>query len=200
MVSEKWVRAQMAAGKLKFKKFTCGLDTSYSSKSPDTIAMMFQGITEDRKLITLAEKVYSNKELDQPLAPSDTAVKFIEFLEKCRKDWGFAKDTFVDCADAATITELRKYKRLHGSLYNFIESYKKVEILDRIKLQLGWIQQNCYLVVDTCANHIAELEKYSWDEEKDIPEDRNDHTINSQQYGWIPYRNMIGFETEETKR
>ena len=127
VVSEKWVKVQMAAGKLKFKKFTCGLDTSYSSKSPDTIAMMFQGITEDRKLITLAEKVYSNKDLDQPLAPSDTAVKFIEFLEKCRKDWGFAKDTFVDCADAATITELRKYKRLHGSLYNFIESYKKVE-------------------------------------------------------------------------
>ena len=199
-VSEKWVRAQMAAGKLKFKKFTCGLDTSYSSKSPDTIAMMFQGITEDRKLITLAEKVYSNKDLDQPLAPSDTAVKFIEFLEKCRKDWGFAKDTFVDCADAATITELRKYKRIHGCMYNFIESYKKVEILDRIKLQLGWIQQDCYLVVDTCVNHIAEMEKYSWDEEKDIPEDRNDHTINSQQYGWIPYRNMIGFETEETKR
>ena len=200
VVSEKWVRAQMAAGKLKFKKFTCGLDTSYSSKSPDTIAMMFQGITEDRKLITLAEKVYSNKELDQPLAPSDTAVKFIEFLEKCRKDWGFAKDTFIDCADAATITELRKYKRLHGSLYNFIESYKKVEILDRIKLQLGWIQQNCYLVVDTCANHIAELEKYSWDDEKDVPEDKNDHTINSQQYGWIPFRNMIGFEVEEQKR
>ena len=190
----------MATGKLKFKKFTCGLDTSYSSKSPDTIAMIFQGITEDRRLITLAEKVYSNKDLDQPLAPSDTAVKFIEFLEKCRKDWGFAKDTFVDCADAATITELRKYKRLHGCMYNFVESYKKVEILDRIKLQLGWIQQDCYLVVDTCINHIAELEKYSWDEEKDIPEDRNDHTINSQQYGWIPYRNMIGFETEETKR
>lgn len=200
VVSEKWIKAQIAAGKLKFKKFTCGLDTSYSSKSPDTIAMIFQGITEDRRLITLAEKVYSNKDLDQPLAPSDTAVKFIEFLEKCRKDWGFAKDTFVDCADAATITELRKYKRLHGCMYNFVESYKKVEILDRIKLQLGWIQQDCYLVVDTCINHIAELEKYSWDEEKDIPEDRNDHTINSQQYGWIPYRNMIGFETEETKR
>lgn len=146
VVSEEWVRSQMAAGKIRFKKFTCGLDTSYSSKSPDTIAMMFQGITEDRKLITLAEKVYSNKDLDQPLAPSDTAVKFIEFLERCRKDWGFAKDTFVDCADAATITELRKYKRLHSCLYNFVESYKKVTILDRIKLQLGWIQQDCYLV------------------------------------------------------
>ena len=199
VVSEKWVRAQMAAGKIKFKKFTCGLDTSYSAKSPDTIAMMFQGITTDRKLITLAEKVYSNKDLDQPLAPSDTAVKFVEFLERCRKDWGFAKETFIDCADAATITELRKYKRLHGCLYNFVESYKKVEILDRIKLQLGWIQQDCYLVVDTCTNHISEMEKYSWDEEKDIPEDKNDHTINSQQYGWIPYRNLIGFE-EDAKR
>ena len=139
------------------------------------------------------------KDLDQPLAPSDTAVKFVEFLEKCRKDWGFARETFIDCADAATITELRKYKRLNGCLYNFVESYKKVEILDRIKLQLGWIQQGCYLVVDTCTNHISEMEKYSWDEDKDIPEDRNDHTINSQQYGWIPYRDLIGFE-EEQKR
>ena len=200
VVSEEWVRSQMAAGKIRFKKFTCGLDTSYSSKSPDTIAMMFQGITEDRKLITLAEKVYSNKDLDQPLAPSDTTVKFIEFLERCRKDWGFAKDTFVDCADAATITELRKYKRLHSCLYNFVESYKKVTILDRIKLQLGLIQQDCYLVLDTCTNHISEMEKYSWDDEKDVPEDKNDHTINSQQYGWIPFRNMIGFEVEEQKR
>lgn len=198
-VTAEWAKQQMVAGKLKFKKFTCGLDTSYSSKSPDTIAMLFQGITEDRKLITLAEKVYSNKDLSEPLAPSDTAVRFIDFLEKCRKEWGFAKDTFIDCADAATITELRKYKRLHGCLYNFIESYKKVEILDRIRLQLGWIQQGCYLVVDTCTEHISELERYSWNEEKDIPEDRNDHTINAQQYGWIPYRNMIGFKEEQNR-
>lgn len=199
VVTAEWAKQQMVAGKLKFKKFTCGLDTSYSSKSPDTIAMLFQGITEDRKLITLAEKVYSNKDLSEPLAPSDTAVRFIYFLEKCRKEWGFAKETFIDCADAATITELRKYKRLHGCLYNFIESYKKVEILDRIRLQLGWIQQGCYLVVDTCTEHISELERYSWNEEKDIPEDRNDHTINAQQYGWIPYRNMIGFKEEEKR-
>ena len=199
VVSERWVREQMAAGKIKFKKFTCGLDTSYSSKSPDTIAMLFQGITMDRKLITLAEKVYNNKELDQPLAPSDTAVKFVEFLERCRSNWGFAKEVFVDSADAATITELRKYKRLRGCLYNFVESYKKVTILDRINLQLGWIQQDSYLVVDTCENHISEMEKYSWKEDKDEPEDKNDHTINAQQYGWIPYRDLIGFE-EAKKR
>lgn len=194
VVSKAWVKKQIADGKLKFKKFTAGLDTSYSSKSPDTIAMVFQGITEDRKLITLAERVYSNADLDTPLAPSDTTVNFIEFLEECRKEWGFAKEVYIDCADQATITELRKYKRLHGCMYNFIDSYKKVEILDRIKLMLGWIQQGCYLVVDTCTEHLHELDSYSWDEEKDIPEDRNDHTINASQYSWIPYRQMIGFE------
>ena len=114
----------------------------------------------------------------------------------CRKKWGFAKEVFIDCADQATITELKKWKRLHGSMHVFVDSYKRVEILDRINLQLGWIQQGCYLVVDTCTEHIAELERYSWDEEKDKPEDRNDHTINAQQYGWIPYRGMIGFEED----
>lgn len=197
VVTAAWVKQQINSGKLKFKKFTAGLDTSYSSKSSDTIAMIFQGITEDRKLITLTEKIYSNADLDQPLAPSDTTVKFIQFLEYCQRDWGFAKDVFVDSADQATITELRKYKRIHGSLHNFIDAYKKVEIIDRIKLQLGWIQQECYLVVDSCTEHISELERYSWDEDKDIPEDRNDHTINANQYAWIPYRQIIGFEEDE---
>lgn len=196
VVAETWLKQQIASGKIRFKKLTAALDTSYSARSPDTIAMIFQGITEDRKLITLAEKVYNNADFSEPLAPSDTAVKFVDFLEQCRKDFGFAKDVFIDCADQATITELRKYKRLHGCMYNFLDSYKKPEILDRIKLQLGWIQQGCYLIADTCTEHIHELEVYSWDEKKNIPEDRNDHTINANQYAWIPYRNMIGFEEE----
>ena len=184
---------------MKFRKFSAGLDTSYSAKSPDTIAMLFQGITEDRKLITLAERAYNNKDLDVPLAPSDTAVKFVDFLEQCRKEWGFAKDVYIDNADQGTITELRKYKRLHGCLYNFWDAYKKLEILDRINLQLGWIQQDCYLVVDTCTEHLSELERYSWQEDKDLPEDRNDHTVNAGQYSWIPYKNFIGFEEEKKK-
>ncbi len=199
VVTAAWVKQQIASGAIKIKKFSAGLDTSYSSKSPDTIAMIFQAITTDRRLLILDEKVYSNADLSQPLAPSDTAVKFVEFLERNRKEWGFAKDVFIDSADQATITELRKYKRLHGCLYNFIDAYKKVEILDRIKLMLGWIQQGCYLVVDTCNEHLGELDRYSWDEDKDKPEDRNDHTINSSQYGWIPYRNLIGFEEDDKK-
>lgn len=194
VVSAEWVKRQIKEGNLQFVKFTAGLDTSYSAKSPDTIAMIFQGITKDRKLITLAEKVYNNADLNIPLAPSDTAVKFIQFLENCRKEWGLAKDVFVDSADQATITELKKWKRLHGCLYTFNDSYKKVTILDRINLQLGWIQQGCYLVVDTCTEHLSEIDRWSWKEDKDEPEDGNDHTINANQYAWIPYRKMIGFE------
>lgn len=197
VVSKEWVKKEMKAGRIRWKKLSAGLDTAYSSKSQDTIAMIFQGITEDRRLITLEEKVYNNADLDEPLAPSDTAVKFIDFLERCRKEWELSRDVFIDSADQATITELKKYKRLHGCIYNFFGAYKKVEILDRINLQIGWIQQSCYLVVDTCENHLAELEKYSWNDEKDIPEDRNDHTVNANQYSWIPYRHMIGFGTEE---
>ncbi|WP_047833362.1 terminase, partial [Robinsoniella sp. RHS] len=106
-----WIQQQIQSGKIKFKKFSAALDTSYSSKSPDTIAMVFQGITEDRKLVTLAEKVYSNADLNTPLAPSDTVLKLIDFLEQCRNEWGFSRDVFVDSADQATLTELRKYKR-----------------------------------------------------------------------------------------
>lgn len=197
MVTAAWIKKEQRLGRLKFKRFSAGLDTSYSSRSPDTIAMIFQGITADRQLIILDERVYSNAELDKPLAPSDTVKKFLEFLEKNQKEWGLARDVFIDSADQATITELRKYKRLHGCIHNFLDAYKALTIMDRIKLQLGWLQQGCYLVVNTCEEHMAELERYSWMEDKDEPEDRNDHTINASQYGWIPWRNLIGFEEDE---
>lgn len=54
-------------------------------------------------------------------------------------------------------------------------------------------------MVDECPEHLAELDKYSWKEDKDEPEDRNDHTINANQYAWIPYRSMIGFEEDKQK-
>lgn len=196
--SKEWLKQQIKNGKIKVKKVTAGLDTSYSSDSPDTIAMIFQIITECRKVITVDERVYSNKDLAVPLAPSDTVQNFIDFLERNRQEWGFSKDVFIDSADQATITELNKHKRLHSSIYNFIPAYKKTKIIDRIKLQLSWLQQESYLVLDHCNEHILEIERYSWKEDKDNePEDRNDHTINSSQYAWLPYMMMIGDEEDE---
>lgn len=184
-----WLKQQLKDGKIKIKTITAGLDTSYSSESEDTIAMIYQIITEDRRVITVDEKIYSNADLTIPLAPSDTVRNFVDFLETNRKEWGFARDVFIDSADQATITELNKHKRLHGSAHNFIPAYKKTTIIDRIMLQISWLQQDAYLVLDHCVNHISELERYSWKEDKNNePEDRNDHTINASQYAWLPYK------------
>ena len=192
-----WLKQQLKDGKIKIKTITAGLDTSYSSESEDTIAMIYQIITEDRRVITVDEKIYSNADLTIPLAPSDTVRNFVDFLEINRKECGFARDVFIDSADQATITELNKHKRLHGSAYNFIPAYKKTTIIDRIMLQISWLQQDAYLVLDHCVNHISELERYSWKEDKNNePEDRNDHTINASQYAWLPYKMQIGDKDE----
>lgn len=185
--------------KLNFVMFSAGLDTAYSSKSPDTISMIFQGITEDRKCIVLDERVYNNANMDTPIAPSDTVHNFIAFLERNREIWGFARNVFIDSADQATITELQKYKRYNPCAYVFNNAYKKTGIIDRINMQLGWLHTGHYLVADNCRNHISELEAYSWKQDKDNePEDCNDHTINASQYGFLPYVKMIG--TGETKQ
>lgn len=175
-----------------FKVFTVGIDTAYSQKSPDTIAMLFQGITFNGKLITLDEEVYNNADLQIPIAPSDTVRRLLDFAERNREKWGFARDLFLDSADQATITEFNKYKRLNGSIYNVIPAYKKTKIIDRINLQLGWIAKGDYLVLDHCKKHIHELEVYSWREDKYEPEDGNDHTINANQYAWLPFKHEIG--------
>ena len=197
LISRAEFKKLIDSGNERIVYFTAGLDTSYSSQSNDTIAMTFLGITESKKIFYLGEKVYNNKDnREKPIAPSDTAIKFVEFLERNRKEWGLSRDVFIDCADQATITELKKYKREHPNFYNFINSYKKVVILDRIEFVLSWLgseeTETYYYVLDHCKEHIKELETYSWKDDKDEPEDANDHTINSSQYAWIPYRKKIG--------
>jgi len=174
--------------------FTAALDTAYSSLSPDTIAMSFAGITNKGKYILLDERVYNNANLDQPLAPSDTVKNFVDFLERNRKEWGLAKNVFIDSADQATIKEFAKYKRQTGCIYVFNSAWKaKMLIIDRINTQLGWFKDNCYFIVDTCTNYCDELDVYSWKDDKDNePEDGNDHMVNSCQYSWIPYVSKIG--------
>lgn len=177
-----------------FVIFTAGLDTAYSQKSADTIAMTFSGITDKGTKIILDEKVYNNAELQMPIAPSDTVKNFIDFLERNRQEWGFARNTFIDSADQATITEFKKYRRNNGCIYNFNDAWKtKMNIIDRIYAVLGWLKSSNYFILDHCTETIKEFEVYSWDENKDnTPEDRNDHCINSDQYGFIPYVDKIG--------
>lgn len=198
---KKNIRSEKDALKLLDKKngeyfiqFSAGLDTSYSEKSDDTIAMSFIGITNLRNLYILDEEVYNNKDSKIVYAPSVIAEKYHNFLEKNRNKWGFAQNTFIDSADQATISEMKIYKNKKGLIYNFNDAWKKLKIIDRIQLQKGWIATDNFYVLDNCINYIHELQVYSWSEKENrmIPEDKNDHMINSVQYAWIPYKEKIG--------
>ncbi len=180
-----------------FKVFTGGLDTAYSVQSEDTFAMTFLGITNKGRCVCLDEDVINNRDKNKPLAPSDMVQRFSDFLEKNRREWGFARAVFIDSADQATITEANKFKLRTGSLYEFTPAWKKTRIIDRIYLQLGWFvsegKEADYYVLDHCTNYIGELETYSWNEDKiNEPEDGHDHCINSAQYAWLPYKTIIG--------
>lgn len=201
--TKEWAKQFVQNPEEKKKEFfmwlSAAVDTSYSQKSPDTIAFSFLGITNKGKCIVLDEKVYSNAELDTPLAPSDTVKNLIDFLDRNRKEWGLARNVFLDSADQATMQEWNKYKRRNGCIYTLNDAWKQMEIIDRINAQLGWlafddttgIEPNFY-VLDTCPTYISELETYSWKEDKDnTPEDGRDHMVNSVQYGWIPYQSKI---------
>ncbi|WP_218925372.1 MULTISPECIES: terminase large subunit domain-containing protein [unclassified Gemella] len=185
------------AKKMSFRRFTCGVDTSYSEHTEDTISFVFGGITNQGEYIVLKEEVYNNKENKKRIAPSDVAVKLHNFLNQCSNEWGFCKYVYIDNADQATIMELNKYKNLKGLIYNFISANKTIRIIDRIQLMSGWFKDLKYLVVDDCVEHIKELNIYSWKEDKDEPEDRNDHTINASQYAFIPHINSIGILTDD---
>ncbi len=189
------------AKEFNYVQFSCGVDTSYSRLSDDKIAFIFTGITDTRKKITLAEEVYNNRDLEHegknPIAPSDIPPLLIAFLERNRKRWvedgdAFARDVFIDSADQATMNELIKYNNEVGSIYDFYNAWKKLTIIDRIAMQQGWMKDDDYLIVDECVENIHELNTYSWKEDKAEPEDANDHTINADQYSWIPYKHLIG--------
>lgn len=187
----------LQAKEYSYRLFTCAVDTAYSQNSPDTISFTFAGITTGGKYIVLDEMIANNHDRAIPLAPSDVAEQLDIFLQRNLKDWGYPKKVYVDSADQATLSELRKHKREHGSMFSFEGAWKKKKIVDRIHLQLGWIQSENFLFLEHCKEHIREIEIYSWQEDKYEPEDRNDHTINSSQYSWLPYEQYIGVKQKK---
>ena len=199
LVNKLWLKEEVKQGRLKWRLFTCGVDTSYSRKSKDAITFVFSGITTCGKIFRLSTYSINNTELVangyEAKAPSDIPPILHAFLDKNTKEWGKPDGVYIDSADSATLEEIAKYIRLYGSIYDFAKSYKKVEIIDRIKLMQGWMGEfvNCaFIVLEDNGALIDEHNSYSWEETKQKPEDANDHSINADQYGWIPYRDLIG--------
>ena len=192
------VITERQARERKYVLFSTGVDTSYSRKTEDTVSFIFQGLSSAGELITLEEMIMNNKGKKEPFSPSDIAQKLFDFMGYCTNKWGLSRHVYIDSADQATITELNKLKRNKPTVHQFVNSDKSVKIADRINLQLGWIKDKNYLVVDHCNIHIHELNTYQW--EGDTPEDGNDHTINAGQYAFIPHRNKIGYKQKNTRK
>lgn len=194
IITDKWIKQEISAGRLKFKRFALGVDTAYSPHTEDTIAMMFVGLTDDNRIIVLKERVYNNAELQEPIAPSDTVQRINELLRQMEKDYGYCRNVFIDSADQATLIEAHKFKKHNPVTYQYNASYKGIRIIDRINHKLGWITYGSYLVHESCKEHIREMNSYSWRDDKDEPEDRNNHTIDAVDYAWMPFRKEIGVE------
>lgn len=181
--------------KRQWKRFMFAVDTSYSQKTNDEFAMIFDGIDINGKLITLEEKGFNNKGKTIPLSPSDMVKEIDTFYTFCCNKWGVTNTIFIDSEDAGTISEMQKYRRENNRTYIVIGSWKKLKIIDRINLQNGWIKALNYLIVNHCNSKINEHNNYCYDKDGKIPEqDTPDHYINSDQYCWIPYKQEIGVD------
>lgn len=183
--------SEQEAKKMKYLYYSVGCDTSYSKKSHDKLSFTFVGITKDRKCVLLASQSHNNKDAVVPFAPSDTIPMLLDFVERNKSKWGFAKTTYIDSADAGTIQEAQKFKRNNPCIYDFVGAWKKTKIVTRLQLQQSWMQTGDFLVVDTCTDYIDECNTYSYTEDGQ-PEDAHDHCINSCQYAWLPYKSRIG--------
>lgn len=199
LVPLKWLKDEVDASRIKWRLFTCGVDTSFSRQSDDLIAFVFSGITTEGHLYRLKTFGINNTDLSEKgqetLAPSDVPPLLHYFLDEMTKEWGRPDGVYIDSADAATYEEVLKYKRVYGSIYDFAKSYRKVTILDRVQFEIGWMgeYQNCaYIVKETNQILIDEMNTWSYSKNGKDPEDANDHAINANQYGWIPYRHQIG--------
>ena len=183
--------SEQEAKKMKYLYYSVGCDTSYSKKSHDKLSFTFVGITKDRKCVLLASKSQNNKDTVVPFAPSDTIPMLLDFIERNKSKWGFAKTIYIDSADAGTIQEAQKFKRNNPCIYDFVGAWKKTKIITRLQLQQSWMQTGDFLVVDTCTDYIDECNTYSYTEDGQ-PEDAHDHCINACQYAWLPYKAKIG--------
>lgn len=190
--SEKNIKTAKETKTVEFKRFSMGVDTAYSAQSADTISFIFVGITKHNELYVLDERVFNNADRNEPLAPSDVVQELIAFADYCRIAWGDFRHIFIDSADQATITEAVKFKRNNGSIYIFNPAYKDMKVIDRINLQLGWIAKEQFFVLEHNKETLKEIGVYAWQEDKNAPEDKNDHTVNACQYAWLPYVAEIG--------
>ena len=167
-------------------KYICGVDTSYSQKSDDWLTAVMCGLTADGKLIVL-DAMGHNNNTGEHWSPSDFVKKLHTWITT---NYPMCRECYIDSADQGTILEAKKIPQ---SRVQYVSAYKKVPNVERINMMNGWLWDNTMMIFEPkCKPLIGEMNLYSWQEGKDIPEDANDHFIQACEYAWLPYRDKIG--------
>lgn len=177
----------------EYIEYSIGCDTSYSKKTHDKLTFELVGITKDKKCVILEEETHNNKDNTQLFAPSDVLPMLNRFANTCCSLWNINKplDIFIDSADAGTLAEADKFKREANTIHNFYGAWKKTVNIVRVQLQRSWMKTHDFFIVDECKDYLSEMDRYSYTEDGSL-EDANDHSIQGGQYGWLPYKSMIG--------
>lgn len=170
-----------------FIHFTAGLDTSFSSNTPDMNALIFSGITSKGHIYILEEYTINNRDLREKdrIYASDLCPILDERLTAWRKKWGIFNTFFVDSADANTLGEFGKYRRTHGSDFHAVKCDKKTFNIKARNDKINEWLQSCYLHINkNCEVLISEFYTYAYDEKNQKPLDANNHTIDAFNYSW----------------
>ncbi len=122
------------AKRFSYVQFSCGVDTSYSRRSDDTIAFIFTGITQERIKVTLAEEVYNNRDIvrrgGRALAPIRHILYSWHFWSAivsagCLEAMRMQETSILTATDSRpTLNECLKYNDEVGSRDHFYNSWK----------------------------------------------------------------------------
>ena len=170
-----------------FEYFTAGLDTSFSSDTPDTNSLIFSGISHQGHIYILEEYVINNRDLRESdrVYASDLAPIVDQQLTNWRSKWGNFNTFYVDNADANTIGEYGKFRRAHGSDFHAVKCDKRTFNIKARNDKINEWLQTCYLHINkNCETLISEFYTYAYDEKKGKPIDANNHTIDAFNYSW----------------
>lgn len=181
------------AHKLRFVQFTAGVDTAYSPHTADAFAFVFGGLCADGRFVVLDVRTHNNRGRARPLSPSDLPPLLEQWLAEMRQQWGFVRSVYIDSADAATLLECEKHRRETGGMTRYLPAHKKTPIVDRLRLQSGWMARGAFLLaVPGTRPLLDEMAAYCWRDDTDAPQDGGDHCINAAQYAWLPWKERIG--------
>ena len=200
VIEEEEIVKQIKERQIEWDCFTCGVDTSFSSNTPDTNSVIFSGIDTQGRIFVLEEYVINNKDLseDNRIYASDLCEIIDNKLKQWCKKWGYLSNFYIDCADVNTLGEYKKFRRNIGSDFVPVACDKTTfPIKARNDKVNEWLQTKCLYINKKCTNVLFEINAYSYDPDTGKVLDKNNHTIDAFNYSWTKFYKKIGINSKE---